>query len=91
MESFSLLKLSPHTSYQGELKGRGGICFLQGKVKWSRRKTLGEIAQRKSIFEDKASAFTFPRFVTRLRQRKIASLSWLELKRKKEAPLFPSK
>ncbi|HPZ40713.1 MAG TPA: 5-deoxy-glucuronate isomerase, partial [Candidatus Atribacteria bacterium] len=62
MESFSLLKLSPHTSYQGELKGEEAVfVLLQGKVKMEvEGKTLGEIAQRKSIFEDKASAFYLP-------------------------------
>jgi len=62
MENFSLLKLSSRTFYQGEFKGEEAVFVLvQGKVEMKvEGRILGEITQRKSIFEDKASAFYLP-------------------------------
>ena len=92
MESFSLLKLSPHTSYQGELKGEEAVfVLLQGKVKMEvEGKTLGEIAQRKSIFEDKASAFYLPPGVYyQIEAEEDSELILVRAKAEKEAlPLF---
>jgi len=94
MESFSLLKLPPHTFYQGEFEEEEAVfVLLQGKVKMEvKGKILGEIAQREFIFKDKASAFYLPPGIHyHLEAEKDSELALVRAKAEKGGPptFFP--
>jgi len=91
MESFSLLKLPPHTFYQGEFEEEEAVfVLLQGKVKMEvKGKILGEIAQREFILKDKASAFYLPPGIHyHLEAEKDSELALVRAKQKREALLL---
>lgn len=92
VENFSLLKVSPSVPYQGECKEEEAVfVLLQGKVKMEvEGKILGEVAERKSVFEDRASAFYLPPGVHyRLQAEKESELTLVRAKAEKGAsPTF---
>lgn len=94
MENFSLLRVSSHTPYQGKLEGEEAIfVLLQGKVKMRvEGKILGETAERKSIFKDRASAFYLPPGVSyRLEAEEKSELALVRALAERGAPptFFP--